>query len=134
MIPYGRHYVDEDDVAAVVELLRSGDALTQGPRVEAFERAVADYVGAKYAVAVSNATAGLHIAALVAGVGSGKALVTSPITFVASSNAALYAGGNPLFADIDPATVNMSPAALSKVLDMHPETRAVVPVHFAGLP
>src|SRR5690606_16810575 len=107
--------------------------LTQGPMVEKFERAVADYTGARYAVAVSSATAGLHIAAIAAGVGPGTALVTSPITFVASSNAALYAGGTPLFADIDRETVNMSPAGLAAVLARHPEVRAVVPVHFAGL-
>ena len=102
--------------------------------VDAFERGVADYVGAKYAVAVSSATAGLHIAALAAGVGPGSALVTSPITFIASANAALYAGARPLFADVDPATVNMSPVSLSAVLREHPETKAVIPVHFAGLP
>lgn len=133
MIPYGRHHIDEDDIKAVVDLLRNG-WLTQGPMVDAFERGIADYVGAKYAVAVSSATAGLHIAALAAGVGPGSALVTSPITFIASANAALYAGGQPLFADIDPATVNMSPVSLRAVLREHPETRAVVPVHFAGLP
>jgi len=134
MIPYGRHYLDEDDIRAVTDLLRSGDSLTQGPRVEAFEQTVAEYVGAKYAVAVSSATAGLHIAAIAAGVKPGSALVTSPITFVASSNAALYAGGTALFADIDPSTVNMSPASLREVLSAHPETKAIVPVHFAGLP
>ncbi|MGV8952321.1 MAG: UDP-4-amino-4,6-dideoxy-N-acetyl-beta-L-altrosamine transaminase [Cypionkella sp.] len=134
MIPYGRHYLDEDDIKAVTDLMRSGASLTQGPKVEEFERAVADYVGAKYAVAVSSATAGLHIAAVAAGVKPGAALVTSPITFIASSNAALYAGGTPLFADIDTATVNMSPASLAAVLRAHPETKAIVPVHFGGLP
>ena len=87
MIPYGRHYIDQDDIDAVTDILRNG-ALTQGPAVEAFERAVAEYVGAKYAVAVSSATAGLHLAAIVAGVGPGSALITTPITFVASANAA----------------------------------------------
>jgi UDP-4-amino-4,6-dideoxy-N-acetyl-beta-L-altrosamine transaminase len=134
MIPYGRHHIDEDDIKAVVDLLRSGAALTQGPMVDAFERGIAGYVGAKYAVAVSSATAGLHIAALAAGVGPASALVTSPITFVASANAALYAGARPLFADIDPTTVNMSPPSLAAVLRDHPEAKAVVPVHFAGLP
>lgn len=134
MIPYGRHYLDEDDIQAVTDLLRSGESLTQGPRVDAFEHAVAEYVGARYAVAVSSATAGLHIAAVAAGVKPGTSLVTSPITFVASSNAALYSGGTPLFADIDSQTVNMSPASLAAVLRAHPETKAIVPVHFAGLP
>ena len=132
MIPYGRHHIDESDIAAVTDLLRNG-LLTQGPIVEEFERAVADYTGARYAVAVSSGTAGLHIAAIAAGVGPGTALVTSPITFVASSNAALYAGGRPLFADIDRETVNMSPAKLAEILARHPEVKAVVPVHFAGL-
>jgi perosamine synthetase len=133
MIPYGRHHIDEADVAAVSDLLRGGQ-LTQGPMVEAFEQAIVDYTGARYAVAVSSATAGLHIAAVAAGVGPGISLVTSPITFVASSNAALYAGGRPLFADIDSETVNMSPQQLAERLSEHPEAKAVVPVHFAGLP
>lgn len=133
MIPYGRHYIDEDDIQAVVNVLRGG-FLTQGPTVEAFEKAVADYVGCKYSVAVSSATAGLHLAALAAGVGPGRSLVTSPITFVASSNAALYAGGRAVFADIDPQTINLSAASLAAALTQNPDARAVVPVHFAGLP
>lgn len=133
MIPYGRHHIDESDIAAVSDLLRGG-LLTQGPMVEAFEQAVCDHTGARYAVAVSSATAGLHLAAIASGVGPGTALATSPITFVASSNAALYAGGRPLFVDIDPATINLSPERLEEVLAAHPETRAVVPVHFAGMP
>ena len=133
MIPYGRHYIDEDDIQAVVNVLRGG-LLTQGPTVEAFEKAVADYVGCKYSVAVSSATAGLHLAALAAGVGPGRSLVTSPITFVASSNAALYAGGRAVFADIDPQTINLSAASLAAALTQNPDARAVVPVHFAGLP
>ncbi|MFZ5589810.1 MAG: UDP-4-amino-4,6-dideoxy-N-acetyl-beta-L-altrosamine transaminase [Pseudomonadota bacterium] len=133
MIPYGRHHIDEEDIQAVVDVLRSG-LLTQGPAVEAFEQAVAEYVGAKYAVVVSSGTAALHLAALAAGVGPGTSLVTSPITFVASANAALYVGGRPVFADIDPATINMSPGSLIEVLQKNPDARAVVPVHFAGLP
>lgn len=133
MIPYGKHHIDEDDVQAVVDVLRSG-ALTQGPVVEAFERAIAEYVGANYAVAVSSGTAALHLAALVAGVGPDNPLITSPITFVASANAGLYAGGSVAFADIDPQTVNMSPMALRDALEKHPATKAIIPVHFAGLP
>ena len=87
MIPYGKHYIDEDDIQSVVDVLRSG-SLTQGLTVEAFEQAIAQYVGAKYAVAVSSATAALHLAAIVAGVKPGNFIVTSPITFVASANAA----------------------------------------------
>ena len=133
MIPYGKHHIDEDDIQAVVDVLKSG-ALTQGPMVEAFEQAIAHYVGVKYAVAVASGTAALHSAALAAGVGPGTSLITSPITFVASSNAALYAGGKALFADIDPDSINMSPERLRETLHDNPDTRAVIPVHFAGLP
>ena len=133
MIPYGKHHLDEDDIQAVVDVLRSG-VLTQGPAVEVFERAIADYVGVTYAVAVANGTAALHLAALAADVRPGTALITSPITFVASANAAIYAGARVGFADIDPDTINMSPPALEKALEAMPDARAVVPVHFAGLP
>lgn len=133
MIPYGKHHIDEEDIRAVEDVLRSG-ILTQGPAVEAFEQAIAKYVGAKYAVAVSSGTAALHLAALVAGVGPGQTLITSPITFVASANAGLYAGGEVAFADIDSDTVNMSPLALKAALENNPNTKAVIPVHFAGLP
>jgi len=133
MIPYGKHHIDEEDIQAVVDVLRSG-VLTQGPAVEAFEQAIAEYVGAKFAIAVSSGTAALHLAALAAGVGPGKSLVTSPITFVASANAALYAGGRVVFADIDPDTINMSPNNLKQALADDPDALAVVPVHFAGLP
>ena len=133
MIPYGKHHIDEDDIQAVVDVLRSG-ILTQGPAVDAFENAVATYVGAKYAVGVSSGTAALHLAALVAGIGPGTTLITSPITFVASANSGLYAGGQIAFADIDPDTVNMSPVTLKAALADHPNTKAVIPVHFAGAP
>ena len=133
MIPYGKHHIDEEDIQAVVDVLRGG-VLTQGPAVEAFERAVAEYVGAKYAVAVSSGTAALHLATLAAGVGPGTSLITSPITFVASANAGLYAGARVVFADIDPDTINMSPESLKDVLEKNPDARAVIPVHFAGLP
>ncbi|CAM8318208.1 UDP-4-amino-4,6-dideoxy-N-acetyl-beta-L-altrosamine transaminase [Candidatus Methylopumilus planktonicus] len=133
MIPYGKHHIDEDDIQAVVDILRSS-FLTQGPAVEAFEKAVAEYVGVKYAVAVSSGTAALHLAALAAGVGPGTSVVTSPITFVASANASRYCGGDVLFADIDPETVNMSPDALREVLLKNSNVKAIIPVHFAGLP
>ena len=133
MIPYGRHFIDEDDIQAVVDVLRNG-ALTQGPMIEAFEGAIAAYVGAKYAVAVSSATAGLHLAAVAADVGPGTVLITSPITFVASANAGLYTGAQAAFCDIDLGTLNMSPASLVEALRKYPNTRAVMPVHFAGLP
>ena len=133
MIPYGKHHIDEDDIQAVVDILRSG-FLTQGPAVEAFENAVVQYVGVKYAVAVSSGTAALHLSALAAGVGPGNSVVTSPITFVASANAARYCGGDVLFADIDPETINMSPSALREVLLKNSNVKAIIPVHFAGLP
>ncbi|NLD46167.1 MAG: UDP-4-amino-4,6-dideoxy-N-acetyl-beta-L-altrosamine transaminase [Clostridiaceae bacterium] len=133
MIPYGKHHVDENDIQAVAEVLRNG-LLTQGPIIDAFEKAVAKFVGAKYAVAVSSGTTGLHLAALVAGVTTGKSMITSPITFVASSNAALYCGGNVIFTDIDPQTINISPKHLSKTLLYNKDVVAIMPVHFAGLP
>jgi perosamine synthetase len=133
MIPYGRHYIDEDDIQAVVNVLRS-NSLTQGPVIEKFESAVADYVGVKYAVAVSSGTAALHLANLVAGLGPKFSAITSPISFVASANAVRYCGGDVLFADIDPETINMSPDVLREVLSKNSNVKAIIPVHFAGLP
>lgn len=133
MIPYGRHYIDEADVAAVVDVLRHG-ALTQGPRITEFEEAIARYVGAKYAVAVSSGTAALHLACLVANAGPGDNVVTTPNTFVASANCALYAGAAPQFADIDAGTLNLDPHCLAAKCKELKKVRAIIPVHFAGLP
>jgi perosamine synthetase len=133
MIPYGRQHIDEQDIQAVVEVLKS-DYLTQGPMIERFEEAIRTYVDARYAVAVSSGTAALHLAAIAAGLKAGNTLVTSPITFVATANAALYTGARPLFADIDPLTVDMSVASLREVLQQGADVRAVFPVHFGGLP
>lgn len=133
MIPYGRHHIDEDDIKAVTDVLK-GSYLTQGPLVEAFESAISDYVGCKYAVAVSSGTAALHLAYMAAGVGSGNSIVTSPITFVATANAARYCGGDVLFSDIDFNTINISPEALQETLSKNSNVKVVVPVHFAGLP
>lgn len=133
MIPYGRHHLDEEDVAAVTRVLRGG-ILTQGPMIEAFEAAVAEYVGARYAVAVSSCTAALHLASMAAGVGPGHTLIASPITFVATTNAARYCNGSVDFADIDPTTANMSPASLERVLARRSNVRVVSPTHFGGLP
>ena len=107
MIYYGRQDINEADIQAVEAVLRS-DFLTQGPAIERFERRVADYCGAKYAVAVCNATAALHIACLAAGMGKGDVLWTTPITFVASANCALYCGSDVDFIDIDAKTYNMN--------------------------
>jgi perosamine synthetase len=130
-IPYGRQEIDEDDIAAVVAVLR-GDWLTQGPAVEAFEEAVAEACEAPYAVAFSSGTAALHAACHAAGLGTGDEVVTSPITFAASANAAAYVGATPTFADIDPATWNVSAETVAATVTER--TRAVIPVDYAGLP
>ena len=129
MIPYGRQTISEDDIAAVVAVLKS-DFLTQGPLIETFERRFAEAVGARYAVAVNSATAALHLAMRVAGIGPGDRVVTSPITFLASANAAAYVGATPDFADIDPVSYTLDPVALEKT--WKPDTRAVVAVDYAG--
>lgn len=131
-LPYGRQWIDEDDIAAVVEVLR-GDWLTQGPIVEQFEKALAEYCEAKYAVAVNSATSGLHIAALAAGVEKGDVGITTPITFVASANCIAYCGGTPRFADVNPETINLDADALEKVCAEH-KPKVIVPVDFAGQP
>jgi perosamine synthetase len=121
----------EEDIEAVVEALRS-EMITQGPAIERFEHAFADYVGAAHAVAFANGTAALHGTAFAAGIGPGDELITSPMTFAASANCALYQGGRPVFADIDPATWNIdATAALARVGEA---TRAVVAVSYTGLP
>jgi len=130
-LPYGRQDIDEADIAAVVEVLKS-DWLTQGPTGERFEKAFAEFCGARFAVAVSSGTAALHLAALAAGFGPGDEVVTSPITFVATANAVVYTGARPVFADIDPDTANLDPGAAAARIT--PRTRALMPVHFAGQP
>ena len=130
-IPYGTQCIEEDDIQAVNEVLRS-NYLTTGPKVDEFENAVADYVGAKYAVAVSNGTAALHAACFAAGIQQGDEVITTPITFAASSNCVLYCGGKPVFADIDSKTYNISPASIrEKITD---KTKAIIAVHFTGQP
>lgn len=129
MIPYGKQTIDADDIEAVCRVLKS-DFLTCGPEVEAFEQEFAALVGAKHAVAVCNATAALHLAMLVAKVGAGDRVVTSPNTFVASANCAAFVGATPDFADIDPATYNLCPKALAK--GWQDDTKAVVAVAYAG--
>lgn len=137
MIPYAHQDISEADVRAVDDVLRS-DWLTQGPTVERFERAVANYCGAKYAVAICNATSALHLAARAAGFGEGDVLWTSPNTFVASANCALYCGGQVDFVDVDPETYNMSVVHLEEKLRLARDAgrlpKIVIPVHFAGQP
>jgi len=131
IIPYGRQCISEEDIAAVVRSLRS-DFLTCGPEVEAFEREFAASVGAKHAVAVCNATAALHLAMQVLGIGEGDRVVTSPNTFVASANAAAYVGATPDFSDIDPNSCNLDPVVLEQ--NWKPDTKAIVAVDYAGQP
>ncbi len=135
MIPYGRQNISQDDIDAVIEVLRS-DFLTQGPLVPEFEKVVAGYCGAKHAVAVNSATSALHIACLALGVGPGDLVWTSPITFVASANCARYCGADVDFIDIDPDTYNMSMDRLAEKLEQAKQQgrlpKVVIPVHLAG--
>ena len=134
-IPYARQSISDQDIAAVSEVLRS-DFLTQGPAIPTFETALATYCGAKHAVAVNSATSALHIACLALGVGPGDIVWTSPISFVASANCALYCGAKVDFVDIDPDTFNISVAALTAKLEQAKKSgslpRVVIPVHLAG--
>lgn len=127
MIPYGRQQIDSDDIAAVEQVLRS-DWLTTGPAVTEFEDALADYVGASYAVTFSSATAALHGACAIAKLGPGDLVHTSPLTFIASANCARYVGATPALIDIDPDTFNIDLQKVNETLT------AVIPVHYAGLP
>lgn len=130
-LPYGRQWIDDDDIEAVVEVLK-GDYLTTGPYVSKFEQAVAQYVGAKYAVAFSNGTAALHGACFAAGISEGDEVITTPMTFVASANCVLYQDGIPVFADIDEKTYNIDPNKIEeKITD---KTKAIIPVDFTGQP
>ncbi len=131
MIPYGRQIIDDDDIQAVVDVLKS-DYLTTGLKIAEFEQSVSDYVGAKYAVAVSNGTAALHAACFAAGIGEGDEVITTPITFAASANCVLYCGGKPVFADIDPQTYNIDAEDIKRKITAR--TKAVIPVHLAGQP
>ncbi len=133
VISYGRQTIEPDDVEAVTAALGSG-FLTQGPLVEEFERKLAAYTGAKYAVVCSNGTAALHLACKAAGLGPGDKVLTSPLTFLASANAALYVGAKPEFCDIDPGTFNIDLGKAASKVKADPSIKALIPVHFAGLP
>ncbi|WP_400080433.1 UDP-4-amino-4,6-dideoxy-N-acetyl-beta-L-altrosamine transaminase [Winogradskyella sp. R77965] len=134
-IPYGRQHIDQDDIDAVVTTLQA-DFLTQGPKVKEFEDAFANYVGSKYAVAVTNATAGLHIAVMSLNLEKGDRVITTPITFAASANCVRYAGGEVWFADIDPDTYILSLASTKALIESKPKGyfKGIIPVDFAGLP
>ncbi len=128
-IYYGRQWIDEEDIAAVSATLRS-DFITCGPKVDELERELAAYTGAKYAVAVNNGTAALHCACIAAGIGPGDEVITTPLTFAASANCALYCGARPVFADINPETYNIDPESIREKITER--TKAVVAVDFTG--
>jgi len=130
-LPYGHHTISEDDIAAVVEVLRS-DWITQGPKVEEFECTLADYCGAKYGVAFSSGTAALHAACAAAGLGPGYEAITTPLTFVATANAVVYCGAKPVFADIREDTLNIDPEKIQRQITSR--TKALITVDFAGHP
>ena len=131
MIPYGRQHIDEEDIRAVVEVLRS-DWLTTGPKVKEFEEAFAHHVGADHAVAVTNGTAALHAAMYALNIGPGDEVIVSAITFVATANAVVYQGATPVFADVDPGTLLIDPASVESRLT--PKTKAIIAVDYAGQP
>jgi perosamine synthetase len=131
LLPYGRQSVDEADIQAVVDVLRS-DWLTTGPKVAEFEESFAARVGAKYAVSFSSGTAALHAAAFAAGLKPGDEAITTPLTFAATANCVLYQGATPVFADVSPDTLNIDPEQIEKRIT--PKTRAILPVDYAGNP
>ena len=132
-IPYGKQHITIEDIEAVVEALQS-DYLTQGPKINAFEVAFANYIGAKYAVALSNGTAALHLCTLALGVQPGHKVITTPITFAASANCVRYCGGEVVFADIDPETYLLDIQSVRKLLEASPKGayQGIIPVDFAG--
>ena len=134
-IPYGKQFISQDDIDAVVTALQS-DFLTQGPRIAEFENTFAAYIGSKYAVAVANGTAALHLCAMALGVDEQTNVITTPITFAASANCIKYCGGNVYFADIDPATYLIDLEKVEALIKSKPNNffKGLVPVHFAGRP
>src|SRR5690242_7988089 len=130
-LPYGHHEIADDDIKAVVEVLRS-DWITTGPKVAEFEDAVAEYVGARHAVSFSSGTAALHAAAFAAGLGPGDEAITTPFTFCATANCVTYQGAIPTLADVCSDTLNVDPGEVARRIT--PRTRAILPVDFAGHP
>ncbi|MBM7655859.1 UDP-4-amino-4,6-dideoxy-N-acetyl-beta-L-altrosamine transaminase [Neobacillus cucumis] len=130
-LPYGRQWIDDDDIEAVTRVLK-GDYLTTGPFISQFEQAIADYAGAKYAVSFANGTSALHGACFAAGIIEGDEVITSPLTFAASANCVLYQGGKPVFADVDEETYNIDPKEIEKKITN--KTKAIIPVDFTGQP
>lgn len=134
-IPYGKHEISQDDIDAVVLTLKSNN-LTQGPKINEFEERFANYVGAKYAVAVNNATSGLHLATIALNISKGDRVITTPITFAASANCVRYSGGKVWFADIDPNSYLLDFESVKKLIESKPKGffKGIIPVDFAGLP
>jgi len=134
-IPYGRQNIDKNDIDAVIAVLKS-DFLTQGPKVQEFEKKFAEYIGSKYAVAVNNATAGLHLSVLALNLNKGDRVITSPITFAASANCIRYVGAEVWFADINPNTYLLDINSVKKLVESKPKGffKGIIPVDFAGLP
>jgi UDP-4-amino-4,6-dideoxy-N-acetyl-beta-L-altrosamine transaminase len=130
-LPYGRQWITEEDIQNVINVLK-GDYLTTGPKIQEFEKEFASYIGAKYAVAFSNGTAALHGACFAAGIGIGDEVITTPMTFAASANCALYVGATPIFADINSKTGNIDPKEIEKKIT--DKTKAIIPVDYTGLP
>jgi hypothetical protein len=132
-IPYGRQHITDEDIQAVITTLQS-DYLTQGPKIAEFEESFAQYIGCKYAVAVANGTAALHLCTLALGVNPGDKVIATPITFVASSNCVRYCGGEIVFADIDPQTYLLDIHSVKKILEESPKGtyKGIIPVDFAG--
>src|SRR3989344_4619497 len=130
MIPYGHQSIDESDIQAVTEVLKS-DWLSQGPKIDEFEKALAAYCGSKYAVIFSSGTAALHGAYFAAGLGAGDEFITTPLTFAATANVGLYLGAKPVFADID-ANLNLDPKEAERKITK--KTKAIVVVDFTGRP
>lgn len=131
MIPYGRQFIDEEDIKSVVEVLKS-PFITQGPKVAQFEEKLAEYCGARFAVAFSSGTAALHAAYFSAGLSEGDEFITSPITFAATANAGLFLGAKPVFVDVERDTGNIDADLIEEALT--PKTKLIVPVHYAGFP
>ena len=131
-LPYGKHFIDQDDIDAVIKVLKS-DNLTQGPLIKKYEDKFASYVNAKYAIAVSSCSAGLHLSSLALGLNKNSNFITSPITFVSTASAGLHCGANLEFCDINPSTINLSIDKLEDILKVK-KIDLVIPVHIAGLP
>ncbi|HHV65567.1 MAG TPA: DegT/DnrJ/EryC1/StrS aminotransferase family protein [Peptococcaceae bacterium] len=130
-LPYNLPYIEEDEIQAVVDCLKS-NWVTKGPKTVEFEKRFAEYVGVKHAIAVNSCTAGLHISLVAAGIGAGDEVITTPMTFASTVNVIIHCGARPVFVDIDPETMNIDPAKIEEKIT--PRTKAIIPVHIGGLP